>query len=125
MAEVKYIQQTEFDAEVIDSTIPVLIDFTAVWCGPCKMIGPVLDELATEYKGKIKIGKVNIDDHAGLAAQFRISSIPTLLIFKKGEVVEQIDRRGVPALRGRRDAAGQGQGHTGGKSACRAGRPAV
>jgi thioredoxin 1 len=79
-----------FPAEVLSSTQPVLVDFWAEWCGPCKMIAPVLDELATEYAGKARIAKVNIDDHQDLAAQFGIRAIPTLLLFKGGQVVEQV-----------------------------------
>jgi len=78
-----------FDAEVVKSTQPVLVDFWAEWCGPCKMLGPVLDELATEYDGKARIAKVNIDDHQDLAVKFGIQSIPTLLLFKGGQVVGQ------------------------------------
>lgn len=79
-----------FPAEVLSSNQPVLVDFWAEWCGPCKMIAPVLDELATEYAGKAKIAKVNIDDHQDLAAQFGIRAIPTLLMFKGGQVIEQV-----------------------------------
>lgn len=82
--------QDNFPTEVLNSPTPVLVDFWAERCGPCKMIAPILDELATEYDGKVKIGKVNIDDHQNLAAQFGIRAIPTLLIFKDGQVAEQV-----------------------------------
>jgi len=79
-----------FDQEVIKSATPVLVDFWAEWCAPCKMIAPLLEELAVEYGVKVKIAKVNVDAHQGLAAQFRVVSIPTLLFFKNGQVVDQI-----------------------------------
>ena len=82
--------QENFSSEVLQAPSPVLVDFWAEWCGPCKMIAPILDELAEEYDGKVKIGKVNIDEQQGLAAEYGIRAIPTLLVFHQGQVAEQI-----------------------------------
>ena len=79
-----------FDAEVIQSTQPVLVDFWAEWCGPCRQIAPMLDEVATEYKGKVTVGKVNVDHHPSIASEYGIRSIPSLLIFSQGKVQQQI-----------------------------------
>jgi len=84
------ITDANFDAEVINSDKPVLIDFWAVWCGPCKLIAPVVEEVAKEYKGKFKVGKMDIDNNPNVAMKYGIRSIPTLLIFKDGKVVDQI-----------------------------------
>ena len=84
------VSQNNFEQEVLKSTIPVLVDFWAEWCGPCRQVAPILDELAVEWKDKLKITKVNVDEEQDLAAQFNILSIPTLLVFKNGNVVEQI-----------------------------------
>jgi len=92
------VTQANFGNEVLQSATPVLVDFWAEWCGPCKSLAPILDELAEEYNGRIRIGKVNIDEHQELAAQYGIRSIPTLLLFKQGQVAEQL-----VGLRGKRE----------------------
>jgi len=84
------ITDTNFTTEVEKSDIPVLIDFWAVWCGPCRMIAPIVEELAQEYQGKLKVGKLDVDNNPGVPTRFGIRSIPTLLLFKNGNVVEQI-----------------------------------
>jgi thioredoxin len=78
-----------FEGDVINSSVPVLVDFWAPWCGPCRMIAPVVEELAKENQGSIKIGKVNIDDNPNVAMNYSVNSIPTLMIFKGGQVVDR------------------------------------
>jgi len=79
-----------FQKEALESNIPVLVDFYADWCGPCKMVAPIIAELAEEYDGVFKIGKLNVDEQPGTAQKYRVMSIPTLLIIKNGNVVDQI-----------------------------------
>lgn len=78
-----------FTDQVLNSDKPVLVDFWAEWCGPCRMVGPIVEELAGDYEGKAVVGKVNVDENQGVAAQFGIRNIPTLLIFKNGEIVDK------------------------------------
>jgi thioredoxin 1 len=92
------LSQETFAQEVLQSSTPVLVDFWAEWCGPCKMIAPILDELADEYDGRVKICKVNIDEQQSIASEYGIRAIPTLLLFDKGQVADQI-----VGLRSKRD----------------------
>ncbi len=89
MADEVVVTRGNFDAEVIKSTVPVVADFWAEWCGPCRMIAPMLKQLAQDYKDRIKIAKIDVDAEGELAQQFNIVSIPTILVFNKGQVVKQ------------------------------------
>ena len=80
-----------FKNEVLDSNIPVMVDFWAEWCGPCRMVGPIIEELSEELSGAAKIGKVNVDEEQDLAREYKIMTIPTIMIFKEGNIVERID----------------------------------
>ncbi|MFZ5517153.1 MAG: thioredoxin [Candidatus Zhuqueibacterota bacterium] len=90
MSNLVTITEANFESEVIKSDTPVLIDFWAVWCGPCKMIAPIVEELSKDYDGKVKMAKCDVDRNQSVAIKYGIRSIPTLLIFKGGKVVEQI-----------------------------------
>ncbi|MGE3540555.1 MAG: thioredoxin [Candidatus Tectimicrobiota bacterium] len=90
MAEPVTITSANFEAEVLQSSTPVLIDFWAPWCGPCRMVAPAVEEIATEYAGKLKVGKVNVDDHPAVAQRYGITGIPALLFFDGGRVVDTV-----------------------------------
>jgi len=85
-----YVTAHNFETEVLKSEIPVLVDFYAEWCGPCKMISPVIDEIATELAGRVKVLKANVDDVQQIAARFQVMSIPNMILFKDGQVVQQL-----------------------------------
>lgn len=84
------VNNNNYNQEIVNSSEPVLVDFWAPWCGPCRAVAPILEQLADKYEGKLKIGKVNVDEESVLASKFRVMSIPTLILFKKGEVVGQM-----------------------------------
>lgn len=90
MANVHEFQDTTFEAEVLQSDVPVLVDFWATWCAPCRMIAPHVEALASEYEGKAKVGKVNVDEARQVAQRFGVNSIPTLILFKGGQAVDKI-----------------------------------
>ena len=87
--KVVHLTDDSFDSEIIKSDLPALVDFWAPWCGPCKMVGPIVEELAEEYDGKVKVAKLNVDENQKIAAQYGVRSIPTLIMFKGGESIDQ------------------------------------
>ncbi|HEY3312497.1 MAG TPA: thioredoxin [Anaerolineales bacterium] len=89
MAEVPYVEEQNFKSEVLDSTLPVLVDFTAVWCGPCKMVDPIIKQLAGEWVGKVKVVKCDADMNPNVLMQYGIMGIPTVMLFKNGQMVER------------------------------------
>lgn len=95
---VKAVTEADFEEVVLKADLPVLVDFWAPWCGPCKRLGPVIDSMADEYNGKILVCKVNVDDSPNLAAKYQVTSIPTVLTFKAGEALERVVGAMVPQI---------------------------
>jgi thioredoxin 1 len=90
MTEILKTSEENFDQEVLQENLPVLVDFTAVWCGPCKMLDPVVKQLAQEWDGRMKVVKLDVDDHPSLAMQYQVMGVPTLMLFKGGQPVERV-----------------------------------
>ena len=90
MAEIAKLSESTFQDEVISSDLPVLVDFTAVWCGPCKMLDPIIKELAQEWNGKVKVVKLDVDHNPSIAMNYQVMGVPTLMLFKQGEPVERV-----------------------------------
>ena len=90
MTDVPKVSEATFKSEVIESALPVLVDFTAGWCGPCKMLDPIVKQLAQDWEGKIKVAKLDVDDNPNLAMEYQVMGIPTLLLFKDGQPVERV-----------------------------------
>ena len=90
MSEPVELTDSNFESEVLNSELPCLVDFWAEWCGPCQMVGPIVEEIGKEYAGKLKVGKLNVDQNSQTAVKYGIMSIPTLLVFKNGRLVDQI-----------------------------------
>lgn len=90
MSSVSQVTDSTFKQEVLESEMPVLVDFWAPWCGPCKIVAPIIDEVAVQYNGKLKVVKINTDESPGIASQYSIRSIPTLMIFKEGQQVDTV-----------------------------------
>lgn len=90
MAEMLHISEADFQVEVLDSNIPVLVDFSAVWCGPCKMLEPVVHKIAEEWQGKVKVVKLDVDSSPEVAMRYQVMGVPTLMLFVKGEPLERI-----------------------------------
>lgn len=90
MSDIPKLRETDFQKEVLESNIPVLVDFTAVWCGPCKMLEPVVKQLARDWEGKVKVMKLDVDDNPGVTSNYQVMGVPTLMLFKQGRPVERV-----------------------------------
>jgi thioredoxin 1 len=84
MVDIVYVNEDDFKVEVLDSALPVLVDFTATWCGPCKMLDPIVKQLAADWEGKVKVVKLDVDQNSGVAMQYQVMGVPTLMLFAKG-----------------------------------------